>query len=265
MNALMTTAKPTVLSSLADRLAKGETLLSAWCGLPDPSIAAILAQEGFDAVTLDMQHGPITLSEVIRAIPLINAAGKPAIARIPVGEFQNVSKLLDSGASGVIAPMINTIEDARRLAAYAKYPPLGERSWGSYGGLGASGLDQNSYLKQANDFSLTFAMIETREAMAIVDDILAIDGIDALFVGPSDLSIALSGGASVNASAKGVDDALRHIVARANAVKKPVAFYAATAERAKQGVEMGARLVTVMSDTGLLRAASQAALKVIKG
>jgi 4-hydroxy-2-oxoheptanedioate aldolase len=73
----------TVLSSLADRLAKGETLLSAWCGLPDPSIAAILAQEGFDAVTLDMQHGPITLAEVIRAIPLINAAGKPAMARIP--------------------------------------------------------------------------------------------------------------------------------------------------------------------------------------
>jgi 4-hydroxy-2-oxoheptanedioate aldolase len=261
----MTAAKPTVLSSLAERLAKGETVLSAWCGLPDPSIAAVLAQEGFDAVTLDMQHGPITLGEVIRAVPLINAAGKPALARIPVGEFQNVSKLFDTGVSGVIAPMINTMEDARRLAAFAKYPPLGERSWGSYGGLSASGLDQNAYLKQANGFSLTFAMIETREAMAIVDDILALEGIDALFVGPSDLSIALSNGASVNANAKEVDDALRHIVARANAVNKPVGFYAATAERAKQGVDLGARFVTVMSDSGLLRAATQAALKVIRG
>jgi len=261
----MTAAQMPALLSLAHRLAKGETLLSAWCGLPDPSIAAVLAQEGFDAVTLDMQHGPMTLGDVIRAIPLINAAGKPALARIPVGEFQNVSKLFDSGASGVIAPMINTMEDARRFAAYAKYPPLGERSWGSYGGLGASGLDQNGYLKQANGFSLTFAMIETREAMAIVDDILALDGIDALFVGPSDLSIALFGGAQINAAAKEVDDAMRHIVARANAVNKPVAFYAATAERAKQGVELGARLVTVMSDSGLLRAASQAAIKVIRG
>ncbi|GAU82269.1 HpcH/HpaI aldolase/citrate lyase family protein [Bosea sp. BIWAKO-01] len=261
----MSSAKPTVLSSLADRLGKGDTLLSAWCGLPDPSIAGVLAQEGFDAVTLDMQHGPITLGEVIRAIPLINAAGKPALARIAVGEFQNVSKLFDAGVSGVIAPMINTMEDARRLAAYAKYPPLGERSWGSYGGLGASGLDANSYLKAANRFSMTFAMIETREAMAILDDILALEGIDALFVGPSDLSIALSGGASVNASAKEVDEALRHIVARASAVNKPVAFYAASAERAKEGVEMGARLVTVMSDTGFLRAAAQTALKVVRG
>ena len=261
----MTATKPTVLSSLADRLAKGETLLSAWCGLPDPSIAAILAQEDFDAVTLDMQHGPITLAEVIRAIPLINAAGKPALARIAVGEFQNVSKLFDSGASGVIAPMINTIEDARRLAAYAKYPPLGERSWGSYGGLGASGLDQNAYLKEANRFSLSFAMIETREAMAILDDILALEGIDAVFVGPSDLSIALSGGAQVDAASPEVDKAIAHIVARASAVNKPVAVYAGTAERAKAFVGMGAKMVTVMSDTALLRAGTQAALKTIRG
>ncbi|MBD3849420.1 hydroxyacid aldolase [Bosea sp. SSUT16] len=257
-------AKPTVLSSLADRFAKGGTVVSAWCGLPDPSVSAILAQEDFDAVTLDMQHGPITLGEVIRAIPLINAAGKPAIARIPVGEFQNVSKLFDSGVSGVIAPMINTMDDARRFAAYSKYPPLGERSWGSYGGLGASGLDQNSYLRQANGFSMTFAMIETREAMAIVDDILALEGIDALFVGPSDLSIALFGGARVDAAAREVDEALKHVVARASAVNKPVALYAGTAERAKAGLAMGARMVTVMSDSGMLRAGAQAALKVAR-
>lgn len=131
----------------------------------------------------------------------------------------------------MIAPMINTMEDARTFAAYSKYPPMGERSWGSYGGLGASGLDQNSYLKAANGFSMTFAMIETREAMAIVDDILALEGIDALFVGPSDLSIALSGGAKVDATAREVDEALKHVVARASAVNKPVAFYCATAER----------------------------------
>ncbi|MGX5736827.1 HpcH/HpaI aldolase family protein [Bosea thiooxidans] len=257
-------AKPTVLSSLADRFARGDSIVSAWCGLPDPSISAILAQEDFDAVTLDMQHGPITLAEVIRAVPLINAAGKPAVARIPVGEFQNVSRLFDAGVSGVIAPMINTMEDARLFAAYAKYPPMGERSWGSYGGLGASGLDQNSYLKAANGFSLTFAMIETREAMAILDDILALEGIDAVFVGPSDLSIALSGGAKVDATAKEVDEALKHIVARASAANKPVAFYAATAERAKQGLAMGARFVTVMSDSGLLRAGAQNALKITR-
>lgn len=257
-------AKSTVLSSLADRLAKGDSIVSAWCGIACPSIAGILAQEDFDAVALDMQHGPITLGEVIGAIPLINAAGKPAIARIPIGEFQNVSKLFDAGVSGVIAPMINTMADAKAFAAASKYPPMGERSWGSYGGLGASGLDQNGYLKEANRFSLSFAMIETREAMAILDDILALDGIDAVFVGPSDLSIALSGGAYVDATTKEVDDAIAHIVARANAAKKPVAIYAQSAERAKAFLAMGAKLVTVMSDTVFLRAAAQTALKVTR-
>ncbi len=256
-------ATPTVLSSLADRLAKGDTIVSAWCGLPEPGIAGLLAKANFDAVTLDMQHGPITLGEVIKAVPLINAAGKPALARIPVGEFQNVSRLFDAGVSGVIAPMINTMADARSFAAYAKYPPMGERSWGSYGGLGASGLDQNGYLREANRFSLTFAMIETREAMAILDDILALDGIDAVFVGPSDLSIALSGGKEVNPLSAEVDTAIAHIIARASAAGKPVALYAQSAERAKAFLDMGAKLVTVMSDSAFLRSAADTALKVL--
>lgn len=257
-------ATSTVLSSLADRLAKGDTILSAWCGIDDPSVSGILAHEPFDAITLDMQHGPAQLGTAIRAVPLINAAGKPALARIPVGEFQNVSRLFDAGMSGVIAPMINTMEDARAFAASAKFPPMGERSWGSYGGLANSGLDQNGYLREANRFSMTFAMIETREAMAILDDILALDGIDAVFVGPSDLSIALTGGARVDATSKEVDDALAHIIARASAVNKPVAIYAGTPERAKAFVQMGARMVTIMSDTNMLRAGAQNALNIIR-
>lgn len=256
-------ATSTVLSSLADRLAKGDQIVSAWCGLPEPAIAGLLAREGFDAVTLDMQHGPITLGEVIRAVPLVNAAGKPALARIAVGEFQNVSRLFDAGISGVIAPMINTMEDARTFAAYSKYPPMGERSWGSYGGLGASGLDANAYLRAANRFSLSFAMIETREAMAILDDILALDGIDAVFVGPSDLSIALTGGKEVSPNSAEVDQAIRHIIARASAAGKPVAIYAQSPERAKAFLDMGAKLVTVMSDSAFLRGAAQGALKAM--
>lgn len=257
--------KPSVLSSLADRLARGDTLLSAWCGIADPSVSAILAREDFDAITLDMQHGPITLGEVIRAIPAITAAGKPAVARIPIGEFQNVSKLFDAGVSAVIAPMINTMADANAFAASCKYPPLGERSWGPFGALGASGLEAGAYLTGANRFSLSMAMIETREAMAILDDILALSGIDAVFIGPSDLSIALSGGKRIEATSREVDDAIAHIIARASAAGKPTAIYAQSAERAKAFVDMGARFVTVMSDLALLRAATQAALKHVRG
>jgi 4-hydroxy-2-oxoheptanedioate aldolase len=103
-------------------------------------VAGLLAREGFDAVTLDMQHGFIDFGVAMRAIPLIVAAGKPGIVRIPVGEFATASRLLDAGATGIIAPMINTVEDARRLAAFTKFPPVGERSWGPAGALALTGL-----------------------------------------------------------------------------------------------------------------------------
>jgi 4-hydroxy-2-oxoheptanedioate aldolase len=254
-----------VLSSLADRLAKGDKLVSAWCGIPEPGISGLLAAENFDAVVLDMQHGPIDLAAVMRCMPLINAAGKPAIARVPVGEFQNVSRLLDAGASGVIAPMVNTIADARRFAAYAKYPPMGERSWGAYGGLGASGLQPNEYLKESNRFSVALAMIETREAMAIVDDILAEPGIDGIFIGPADLSIALSGGTQVDPHGAAVTDAITHLLSRARAAGKYMTAFAHSAERAQEFVRMGLNLVTVQSDTMFLRQGAQAALKIARG
>lgn len=254
-----------VLSSLADRLAKGEKLVSAWCGIPEPTISALLAGEDFDAVVLDMQHGAIDLAAVLRCIPLINAAGKPAIARVPVGEFQNVSRLFDGGASAVIAPMVNTIEDARRFAAYAKYPPMGERSWGAYAGMGASGLQPNDYLKEANRFSLSLAMIETREAMAIVDDILAQPGIDGIFIGPADLSIALSGGKEVAPLGKPVTEAISHLLSRAKAAGKYMSAFAHTAERGQEFVRMGIDLVTVQNDTAFLRQGAQAALKIARG
>src|SRR3954469_2541792 len=96
--------------NLLERFEAGSPVLAAWCGLPEPAVAGLLAREAFDAVTIDMQHGAIDFAAAVRAVPLIAAAGKPAIVRIPVGDFAAASRLLDAGASAVIAPMINTIE-----------------------------------------------------------------------------------------------------------------------------------------------------------
>src|SRR5688572_3257594 len=92
-------------TALGERLKSSSPVITAWCGIPEPWIAGLLAREAYDAVSLDMQHGSYEVANVIRAIPLILGAGKPAMARIPVGEFQTASKLLDAGASGIIAPM----------------------------------------------------------------------------------------------------------------------------------------------------------------
>lgn len=255
----------TALFSLPDLFSRGETLMSAWCGIPEPSVAGVLARQAFDVVTFDMQHGAIDLAEVQAGIPLVAAAGKPAIVRIPVGAFATASKLLDAGAAGIIAPMINTVADARALVAYTKYPPIGERSWGPAAALAVSGLEAGAYFAGANGATKVFAMVETAAALAIVDEILAVEGLDGIFIGPADLSIALSGGAGVEPTAPAVDEALRHARARATAVGKLAAVYAHIPSRAVTFREMGYDLVALASDVGFMRAGAQAMLAAVKG
>jgi 4-hydroxy-2-oxoheptanedioate aldolase len=253
------------VTALAERLRQGAPVFSAWCGLPEPGVAALMAREDFDAVTLDMQHGAIDFAAVVRAIPLIAAAGKPAIARIPIGEFATAARLLDAGAAAIVAPMINTVEDGRRFAAFTKFPPAGERSWGPHAALALSGLAPGDYLGQANDFSLSLAMIETREALAAIDAILAIPGIDGVFIGPADLSIALSNGAALDPMGSQVDAVLDHVLARARNAGKQATIYAHSPERAAELARRGFGLVALSSDSVFLRAGAQAALKVARG
>jgi 4-hydroxy-2-oxoheptanedioate aldolase len=240
----------------------GKPIFSAWCGLSEPALAGYLAREtGFGAVVLDMQHGVIDFNATVRAIPLIAAAGKPAIPRIPVGEFGTASRLLDAGASGIIAPMINTVEDARLFASFVKYPPLGDRSWGPHPALALSGLSPADYFGQANAFTKSFAMIETREALDAIDAIMAVPGIDAILIGPSDLSIALSNGAAVNAEGAETSQAIDHALARAKAAGKIAAIYAPTGERAADFAKRGYDLVAVGSDLAFLRLGAASMLK----
>ena len=247
-----------------ERLKAGSPVLTAWCGLPEPSVAGILAREAFDAVVMDLQHGSIDFAAALQAVPLVAAAGKPALVRIPVGDFATASRFLDAGVSGVIAPMINTIEDARRFAGFMKFPPVGERSWGPHGALALSGLEPGAYLQKANGLTVSFAMIETREALAIIDDILAVPGIDGIFIGPSDLSIALSGGTTLDPAGAEVDKALDHALARAKAAGKFAAIYAVSGARAAELTAKGFHMVSIGSDISMLRAGAHAALAAAK-
>ncbi|ACL56834.1 HpcH/HpaI aldolase family protein [Methylobacterium nodulans] len=254
------------VAALAARFREGTPLVSAWCGIAEPAVAGLLAAEpGFDTVTLDMQHGAHDFDSIARTVPLVAARGKPTIARVPVGAFSTVSRLFDAGVSAVIAPMVNSAEDARQFAAFAKYPPLGARSWGPLPALALSGLPADSYLREANGFCLSLAMVETREALDAVDAILAVEGIDGIFIGPSDLSIALSGGAGLDPGGSVVRAALDHARARARAAGKRIGVYAHSAARARENVQEGFDLIALMGDAGLLRLGAQAALKEVRG
>jgi 4-hydroxy-2-oxoheptanedioate aldolase len=176
-----------------------------------------------------------------------------------------VSRVLDFGAEGIIAPMINTAADARALAAAAKYPPVGERSWGPHRATTLAGLtDQSIYLREANEHVIALAMIETRAALDNLDAILDTPGIDGLFVGPSDLSIALSGGKTLDPLSKEVERELDRIVAAAQKAGKIPGAYCHSAERAVALAKRGVRFLAVMSDLAFIRAGVAAAMKVLK-
>ena len=182
------------MDRLTKLLERDGPVLSAWTSWHDTMYLDGLAQTGFDAITLDMQHGMHTEDSVIRAIQVLAPRGKPVVVRIPVGRFNFASKALDAGAHGIIAPMINSVEDARQLVAFTKYPPTGERSFGPTQAVNVLRAGSAAdYVTTADRHTKVFAMIETRQALDAMDEIVAMDGIDGIFCGPSDLSISMTG------------------------------------------------------------------------
>ncbi len=249
-----------LVGALARQIGAGRCALCAWIGINDAAIPEQLARDGYDSVVLDMQHGAIDLSGAMRGIAAAALAGKPAIVRIPVGDFSTASRVIDAGAAAVIAPMINSGADARRFGDFMKYPPVGQRSWGPRAALTHSGLAGPAYLGAANAFTLAIAMVETVDALDAIDDILGARGVDGVFVGPSDLSIALNRGATVDPHGADVDAAMTKIVARAKAHGKFAAAFCFDGRRARELAARGYLLCSVSTDALLMRAAAQAEL-----
>src|ERR1700761_5819248 len=165
--------------TLANRLHAGETIFSGWCGLPYPLVAETLARDGFPAVTIESQHGLWDVAGILHGIAAVRQGGAAPIVRVPLGDFALVSRALAFGAEGIIAPMITTPADARAFANAAKFPPVGERSWGPHRAMSLGGVsDMNTYLHEANDHVITLAMIETRTALKNFDAIIGTPGID---------------------------------------------------------------------------------------
>ena len=250
--------------SLAGRLRAGETIFSAWCGLPEPLVCEAIAREGFEAVVIDMQHGMWDEASALQAVAQVHLAGSSPVVRVPLWHNSLVSRMLDWGAEGIIAPMINGETEARALVQVAKYPPLGERSIGAHRAAMIAGVpDQKLYIANANATTLSFAMVETKAAIDNLDAIASMPGIDVLFVGPSDLSCSLSNGTSLDPHSAAVEAALEKVLAACDRHKKIPGLFCRDAERATQKAKAGFKFLTVGTDITFLRAGTAAQLKAL--
>jgi 4-hydroxy-2-oxoheptanedioate aldolase len=249
------------MSGLRARLHDGKPFLFSWMGIPGSQLAGQMARAGLDAVCLDLQHGLIGMDQANPMVAAIVAAHKPAIVRVLWNDPGLIGQALDMGAVAVIAPMINSRAQAEALVKAAKYPPMGQRSWGGYAMVQSSGLSAADYLKQANTNTMVFAMIETQEALDLVDEIASVPGLDGLFVGPSDLSIALSKGAELNRTSAANLAAMKKIHETAKKHGLVSGAFAGTPEIINQYYGMGYTFMAAVTDNDVLRLGVQAAVK----
>lgn len=247
-----------MISRLKDKLESDQAIGLAWATMRDPQLVATIARQPFGAVLLDCQHGFHDEASVLNCIPHIVSAGKSPLIRIPVGRWDLVERALDFGVLGVVAPMINTVNDARAFAKAAKYIHAGSRSYSPRHAAQYYGITPDEYMNLANDCTKTFAQIETREAYENLDDILAVDGIDGVLMGPSDFSISVTQNRIPDNYGPDTIDMIADIAKRTRAVGKHAAAFTTRADHANLVYSMGYRLIALGLDSGIVAQGSQA-------
>ena len=241
------------MDRLKKQLAGDKTCTACWSTMRDPQLVGALARQNYDAVVLDMQHGFHNEESVLAAIVRIVMAGKSPLVRLPVEAWDMAEKVLDFGALGVIAPMINNGKDAARFAHAAKFPGTGARSYGPRYAADLYGITPAKYMEQANDLTLCLAMIETREAYDNLDDILSTDGIDGILMGPSDFSISVRNNLQPDAYGPDTIELVEDIAKRTRAVGKIATAFTMQAAHANLVHGFGYRLISLAMDSGIVQ------------
>lgn len=233
----------------------GATTLGLWAQLPSSSAAQTLAQTGVDYVCVDNQHGLVDHTDTVPMIQGITAGGSNPIARAPWNEPGIIGKLLDAGSQAVIVPMVNSPEEAQAAVAACRYPPLGARSWGPVVPLQAN---SDYFNTNADDIGVV-VMVETVQALNQVDAIVSTPGVDAVYVGPADLSISLGLGPGNHDDQAAFTDALTTIVSACDR-HGVVAGIHSTGALTPRRIEQGFRMITVTADLVAMRLGLTASL-----
>lgn len=248
-------------NELKRQLAAGETVANGWLHIPSTLSTEVMAQGGFDSLTIDMQHG---CSDYSTALPMLQAMSGSAVTplvRVPWNEPGMIMRMLDAGCYGVICPMVNTPEEAQRFVEACRYPPLGYRSQGPVRVALQAGSDYAAY---ANDEVLTFAMIETGAALDNLEAILDTPGLDAVYVGPGDLNRALTGSPTAVYQEQPLMDAVTRIAEVTQKRGVIAGAHTNSADDAKWLASLGYRFLTIENDVRFVAQGAQRVLNAFR-
>ncbi|MDG5761660.1 aldolase/citrate lyase family protein [Natronococcus sp. A-GB1] len=246
------------MSHLKEALETGDYPVGNWLSIGDPAVAEVSAVLGFDFILVDTEHTTMSLETVENISRAIDARDAPteAIVRVPCNDQARIKRVLDIGIAGVMVPMVESADEAEQLVEAVNYPPEGNRGIAS-GRATEYGMEFVDYVSEANGSIVTIAQIESKTGLANVEEIAAVDGIDALFVGPADLSGAL--GVFAEWGAAELQDAIDRVLKAGNQHNTPVGTLTVSQEQIEGRVESGFDFLIVGKDTSYLADGSRSA------
>jgi 2-keto-3-deoxy-L-rhamnonate aldolase RhmA len=223
-------------------------LLAMFQQLPVPAISRYLAQQGWDWLILDMQHGSFDYSTAYECSHVARQSGSKPLVRVPIGDFSAIQRVLDLGAQGVVVPMVNSREEAEQAAQAAKYPPLGARSrggdaWYHFG---------DNYTETANHETVLLVQIEHIKAVALAEKILAVDGVDGFLMGQVDLALSMGLSDTHFSENREHQAGIQHTVDVCNSLGKLACYNAFSETEAQERVRQGFRVITYQSDVDII-------------
>ncbi len=240
---------------------KGGAVINGWCGIPSGFGAEVMAHMGWDSLVIDMQHGVIDYQTMVSMLQGISTTAVTPMCRVPWNDPAIIMKSLDAGSYGIVCPMINSREECERFVRACRYAPKGYRSSGP---IRASLYGGPDYAEKANETILTFAMIETKEAIANLDAILSTPELDAIYVGPSDLSLTYGFGPGLDRSEPEMDKIMGTIIDACKKHKIKAGIHTGSTAYAKKAIARGFDFTTLLGDARLLTMAGTQILKEMR-
>ena len=250
-------------NKLKQMFKEGKPIINGWLQIPSAFSAEVMSHQGWDSCTIDMQHGVVDYQNALGMLQSISSTEITPLARVNWNEPGQIMKILDAGCYGVICPMVSNRKEAENFVQACMYPPKGYRSFGPIRGLLYGGDD---YAKHADDEILKLAMIETKEALEKLDQILDTPNLDGIYIGPADLSLAV--GEEPGFDRPENTTAYKEILRILEASKKRnllAGIHNGTPEYAQKMISKGFNLVTVGSDQRFMSGGAKSAVEKIKG